>query len=286
MKNLFFLISISAFLNTTFSQVFNQGYTHESFKNLITNGITYIKTGNAVFDSVMIETLEDHWKISSFTVIERYKEPDLKTTALFVSHQKPVRDHMQDRKNDGIITLFPAKFYDEGADYEKHGVDMNKTIGYMYFNGFHDIVAEKDEYRFIKMMMSCLQQGLQTIKEEEFTDVEETLNLNVSNAVIKKYKGLVGNTLIIHRDHSQKVIDMEKVKSSGIRYRLLGTEEYYKVLEEQNPNHYVLYFGKNKYTELSIVRITTGELVYTKHFPQDYSTIGKKELKAIFAFFK
>ena len=31
---------------------------------------------------------------------------------------------------------------------------MNKTIGYMYFNGFHDIVAEKDEYRFIKMIAS------------------------------------------------------------------------------------------------------------------------------------
>lgn len=270
----------------TFAQVFNQGYTNEAFKNLVTNGITYIKTGNTVFDSVMIETLEDNWKISSFTSIERYKEPEQNSTALFVTHQKPIREHQQDRKNDGIITLMPAKFFDEGADYEHNPVDMTKTLGYMFFNGFHDIVYEKDEYRYLKMMIVCLNQGLTTIKEEEITDVEDLLNSKVSSAVIAKYKGLVGNTLIIHRDQIKRAIDIEKVKASGIRYRLLATEEYQQVLEKKDPSHYVLYFGENKYTELSVIRIETGELIYTKHFPQDYLTIGKKEMKAIFAYFR
>ena len=268
------------------AQVFNVGYTHETFKNLVTNGITYIKTGNEFFDSVMVETLEAHWKISTFTVIERYKEPDQKSTALFVTHQKPIREHQQDRKNDGIITLMPAKYFDEGADYEHDQVNMAKTLGYMFFNGFHDIVYEKDEYRFLKMMIVSLNQGLTIIQDEEFTDVEEILNANVSKTIIDDHKGLVGNTLIIHRDQIKKAIDIEKVKASGIRYRLLATEEYHEVLEKEDPTHYVLYFGENKYTELSIIRIQTGELVYTKHFPQDYLTIGKKELKVIFGFFR
>jgi len=284
-KRLLFCFFLTGGLNLS-AQVFNVGYTNESFKNLITNGITYIKTGHPFFDSVMVETLEDHWKVSSFTVIERYKEPDQKSTALFVTHQKPIREHQQDRKNDGIITLMPAKFFDEGADYEHNQVDMNKTLGYMFFNGFHDIVHEDDEYRFLKMMIVSLNQGIQTIKDEEFTDVEELLNINVSKAVIAKYKGLVGGTLIIHRDQSKHSIDMEKVKASGIRYRLLANQEYHEVVAKEDPSHYVLYFGENKYTELSIIRIQTGELIYTKHFPQDYLTIGKKELKAIFAYFK
>ena len=236
------LLCLSTLSVAAFSQVFNVGYTNESFKNLMTNGITYIKTGNPAFDSVMVETLEDHWTFCSFSVIERYKEPDQKSTALFVTHQKPIREHQQDRKNDGIITLMPAKFFDEGADYEHNPVDMTKTLGYMFFNGFHDIIYEKDEYRFLTMMIVCLNQGLSTIKEEEFTDVETLLNGKVSGAIIAKYKGLVGNTLIIHRDQIKRAIDIEKVKASGIRYRLLATEEYHQVLDAKDPLHYVLYF--------------------------------------------
>jgi hypothetical protein len=99
---LLFTLTLSSLIN---AQVFNVGYTNEAFKNLFTNGITYIKTGNAFFDSVMVRRLDEHWKVSSYSVIERYKEPDQKSTALFIAHQKPIRDNQQDRKNDGIIVL-------------------------------------------------------------------------------------------------------------------------------------------------------------------------------------
>lgn len=285
MRILSFLI-FSFSLNFINAQVFNQGYTNEAFKNLITNGITYIKTGDAFFDSVMVERLEEHWKISSFKVIERYKEPEQNSTALFIAHQKPIRDHQQDRKNDGIIVLMPAKFFDEGADYEHNKVDMTKTLGYMFFNGFHDIINEKDEYRYLKMMLVPLNEGLSIINEKQIYDVEEILNANVSSEIIEKHKGLVGNTLIIHRDQIVHSIDIEKVKASGIRYRLLADAEYHTVLEKEDPNHYMLYFGNNKYTELSLIRILTGEIIYTKHFHSDVLSISKKELKSIFAFFK
>ena len=68
--------------------------------------------------------------------------------------------------------------------------------------------------------------------------------------------------------------------------RLLADDEYHTVLDEANPLHYLLYFGENKYTEMSLIRIATGEMIYTKHFPQEYLKIGKKEMKVIFAFFK
>jgi hypothetical protein len=267
-------------------QVFNQGYGNTMFKNLLTNGITYIKTGNHFFDSVMVETLEDHWKISKFTTIERYKEPEENGTALFITSQKPIREHQQDRKNPRFITLMPSIFFYEGADYENDPVDMDKTVGYMYFNGFHDIIDENDEYRYLRMMIVSLNEGLTLIKEKQFTDVADVLNTNVNNAIIAKHKGLVGNTLIIHRDQTKRAIDIEKVKASGIRYRLLATDEYHNVLEKKDPSHYVLYFGENKYTELSLIRIENGEIIYTKHFPQEYVTIGKKEMKAILAYFK
>lgn len=282
-----FFIALSIFVSTiSTAQVFNQGFGNKYFKNLITHGITYIKTGEPFFDSVMIATLEKNWKISSFTTIERYKEPEQKSTALFITHQKPIREHQQDRKNAGIITLMPAELFDEGADYEKDVVDMNKTLGYMYFNGFHDIIHRKDEYRYLTMIICSLHEGLSQIKENEFTDVDAVLNANVSKAIISKHLGLVGNTLIIHRDQIVHFVDMEKVKSSGIRYRLLADEEYHNVLDKKDLNHYVLYFGENKFTEVSIIRIQTGEIIYTKHFDASYSKLGKKEMKAIFAYFK
>lgn len=285
MKRLF-LIGTFTLSVTSFSQVFNQGYGNIYFKNLLTNGITYIKTGDAFFDSVMVETLEKYWKVSSFTTIARYKEPEQNSTALFITHQKPIREHQQDRKNDGIITLMPASLFDEGADYENNVVDMNKTLGYMYFNGFHDVIYRKDEYRYLTMIINSLNEGITQIKENQFTDAEVLLNTNVSKAIIAKHKGLVGNTLILHRDQTVRYVDIEKVKASGIRYRLLADEEYNNVLTKKDLNHYVLYFGENKYTEISIIRIMTGEIIYTKHFGADYSTLGKKEMKAIFAYFK
>ncbi len=278
----FCLISV----NLVHAQVFNVGYTNEAFKNLFTNGITYIKTGNTFFDSVMVRRLDEHWKVSSYSVIERYKEPDQKSTALFITHQKPIRDNQQDRKNDGIIVLMPAKYFDEGADYEHDPVDMSKTLGYMFFNGFHDIINEKDEYRYLKMMLVPLNEGLSIINEKQLYDLEDVLNVNVSTAIIEKHKGLVGNTLIIHRDQIVHTIDIEKVKASGIRYRLLADAEYKEVIEKEDPNHYMLYFGNNKFTELSLIRIQTGEIIYTKHFHNDVVAIPKKELKSIFAFFK
>lgn len=279
----FTLICLSQISN---AQVFNQGYNNTAFKELVANGITYIKTGDAFFDSVMVRRLDDHWKISSYKVIERFNEPEQNSTALFVTHQKPIREYGQDRKNDGIMVLMPAKFFDEGADYEKNPVDMTKTLGYMFFNGFHDIINEKDEYRFLKMMIVPLNEGLSIIAEKKFSDVESELNLNINEAIIAKHKGLVGNTLIIHRDQITHSIDIEKVKASGIRYRLLADDEYHSVIAAEDPTHYVLYFGNNKYTELSLMQIMTGEIVYTRHFHSDVTSISKKELKAIFGFFK
>jgi len=274
------------FLSFSFSQVFNQGYGNTEFKNLLANGITYVKTGHIYFDSIMVQMLEHHWKFTSYAVIERYKEPEKNSTALFITTQKPVREHQQDRKNARIITLMPAKFFDEGADYENVPVDISKTLGYMYFNGFHDLIRSEDEYRYIMMMLNCLQEGLAIIKENQLTDVEVVLNENISKNIYENHKTLVGNTLILHRDQATHFIDMEKVKTSGIKYRLLADEEYHNVLDEANPLHYLLYFGENKYTEMSLIRIATGEMIYTKHFPQEYLKIGKKETKVLFGYFK
>lgn len=268
------------------AQVFNQGSNNVAFTNLIANGITYVKTGDDFFDSVMVKRLEEHWKISSFTTVEHYKEPEQNSTALFITNMKPIKDHFQDRKNRKILVLLPAKVFDEGADYISDPVNIDKTLGYMYFNGFHDLIAQKDEYRYLKMMLVSLNEGLSLIYENRFTDVAEVLNTHVSNSIIEKHKGLMGNTLIIHRDQTTHSIDMEKVKASGIRYRLLADEEYNAVLDAEDPSHYVLFFGNNLYTEISLLRISTGEIIYTKHFHNDVTTISKKEMKAIFAYFR
>ncbi|NOQ70627.1 MAG: hypothetical protein GQ574_01415 [Crocinitomix sp.] len=280
MKNIFLLLFLFA-INLSFAQVYNFGANEMTFKNMVNNGITFVKTGDAHFDSIMIANLEEYWTFSEFDTIGQYKRPDKTSTALFVTTKEFTKKHMMDRKNQHVLVLQPAEIY-----VPRKAVKMEQTLGYMYVNGFYDLVAEEEEYRYSYILIKSLNQGLNFIKDKRLTGEPEDLNAKVSEAVTGKDGPSVGNTLILNREQTRHALVTEELDKLNIKYRLLAEDEYYETLARKNPEHIILYFAVNRFTEMALVRVSDGEMLYAKHFREGYPTISKKELKLIAGYFK
>lgn len=280
MKNIFLLLSV-CFLNIGFSQVYNFGAKEVTFKNLINNGVTYVRTGNTEFDSIFIACMEEYWTVTDFSVVDQYKRPDKTSTAFFITTKERTKKHMQDRKNQHILVLQPAEIY-----VPRKKVKMEHTLGYMYFNGFYDLVDDKDEYRFIYILVKTLNEGVSIIKNNRLAGEPIELNEKIAEKVIGSNAPLVGNTLILNREQTRHAVVLEWLDKYNIKYRLLAEDEYYLTLSKKSPNHIILYFAVNTFTELALVKISDGKVLYSKHFREDYPTIQKKELKIIAPYFQ
>ncbi|MDG1914565.1 MAG: hypothetical protein P8I55_08245 [Crocinitomix sp.] len=279
MKNIFLILFIFG-INLSFAQVYNFGANEVTFKNMVTNGITYVKTGDAHFDSIMIANLEEYWTFSEFSTVEQYKRPDKTSTALFVTTKEFTKKHMMDRKNQHVLVLQHAEIYVPRKD-----VKMEHTLGYMYINGFYDLVSNENEYRYAYMLVKALNKGFSFIKNERLTGEPEDLNALVSAAVTGDDGPSVGNVLILNREQTRHAVVREELDKLGVEYRLLAEEEYYSTLERKDPTHIVLYFAVNRFTEMALVRISDGEMLCSKHFRENYPTLTKKELKLIAGYF-
>ncbi|MFT5823151.1 MAG: hypothetical protein ACI8ZM_004411 [Crocinitomix sp.] len=269
------------FINLSFAQVYNFGANELTFKNMVNNGITFVKTGNSHFDSIMIANLDEYWTFSEVDTIGQYKRPAKTSTALFVTTKEFTKKHMMDRKNQHVLVLQPAEIY-----VPRKAVKMEQTLGYMYVNGFYDLVAEEEEYRYSYILVKSLNQGLNFIKDKRLTGEPEALNTKISEAVTGNNGPSVGNTLILNREQTRHAVVAEELDKLNITYRLLAEKEYYETLAKKNPEHIILYFAVNRFTEMALVSVSDGQMLYAKHFREDYPTITKKELKLIAGYFK
>jgi hypothetical protein len=276
------LISLYCVLTVSisFGQVFNYGHKDLAFKNLLENGICFLKTGNAEFDSTMLEALEKYWTITEFTSVERYKHPPKETTAFFVTTKTKTKKHVMDRKNQHVLVLQPAKLWKKDKQ-----VPFDQTLGYMYFNGFYEVLEEEDEHLFSRYLVQSLNKGLSIIKEKKFHNANQDLNEKIAAELTSRAKGLLGNTLILNREFLVHFIDIEKVKKYKITHRLHAKEEFFQSLNTNARTHYFLYYSVNTRTEMSLINVLTGELIYTKHFPEGYTQIKPKEWKILAAYF-
>lgn len=275
-----FLLICGLLSFTTSAQVYNFGANEVAFKNLISNGITYIKTGDSLFDQTVLEQLEAHWLITSFTSVERYKRPEETSTALFITTKEFTKKHAIDRKNQHVLVLQPASLYVPNKE-----VSMEETLGYMYLNGFYDLVKETEEHRFVYMLIRALNQGISVINSKQLAGDPIILNEKIASEIRGADAPSVGNTLIINREQTRHTIVVEELDKLGIKYRLLGEEELYKTMDQKDPTHIMLYFAVNRFAEMALVRIANGETIYAKHFREDYLALDKKELKLIASFF-
>ncbi|MEX1002457.1 MAG: hypothetical protein WDZ35_10125 [Crocinitomicaceae bacterium] len=277
-KGIVLVVSLIAF--QAFSQMFNYGHKDLAFKNLLDNGICYLQTGDSLFDHKMLDALDKYWKISDYTTVEKYERPPKETTALFVTTKEPTKKYMMDRKNQHVLVLQPAKLYKKDKQ-----VPFDQTLGYMYYNGFHEMLAEDEEHLFNRYIIQALNKGLSLIKEKQLHNSNETLNEQIAEEITQQSKGQMGNTLILNREFLVHFIDEDKLKKYDITYRLFAKELFFEALKTSNRTHYLLYYSVNTKTDLSLINLVTGELLYVKHFPEGYTELEPKELKIIADYF-
>lgn len=276
----FYTALIFFYCSFSFGQVFNYGHKHLVFKNLLENGVCFLKTGNVEFDSTMLAALDEYWTISDFIFVERYKHPPKEMTALFVTTKTKTKTHVMDRKNQHVLVLQYAKLWKKDKQ-----VPFDQTLGYMYFNGFYEIMETEEEHLFIRYMVQAINKGLTIIKEKKFHNGNHDLNEKIATEIIERQKGLLGNTLIINREFLVHFVDAKKIKKYDITHRLHAKDEFFSSLNTKSRTHYLLYYSVNTQTELSLINILTGEIIYTKHFPKGYTLIKPKELKLIAPYF-
>lgn len=279
MRSIFFLVFILG--SVGYAQVFNYGYNHTSFKNMVENGVCFLKTGNEEFDSTMLDALDKHWKISDYTFKEQYKRPDKEGTALFITTKTKTKKHVMDRKNQHVLVIQPAKLWEKDKQ-----VPFDETLGYMYFNGFYEILPEDREYLFVEYMIQALNKGLTIIKEKKFHDQNKDLNEKIAAEITAQHAGLLENTLILNREFLVHFINEKHLSKFDVTHRLHARDEFFNAVQNTlQRTHYLMYYSVNTKTELSLINILTGELIYTKHFPEGYTTLKAKEWKLLAPYF-
>lgn len=263
------------------AQVFNYGHKDLAFKNLLENGVCFMKTGDEKFDSTLLDAMDQYWTITDFDFVEQYKHPRKESTAMFVTTKTRTKKHVMDRKNQHILVLQPAAHWKKDKQ-----VPFDQTLGYMYFNGFYELLPEDEEYRFVRYIIQVLNKGLTIIKEKKFHNANLDLNEKIAAEIIEQSKGLLGNTLILNREFLVHFINEAHLKKFDLTHRLHARDEFFHAVEStQQRTHYLLYYSVNTRTELSLINILTGEMIYTKHFPEGYTMIKPKEWKILAPYF-
>lgn len=280
MKSILTILLITV-ISTSFSQVFNYGYNHNSFKNLLTNGICFLKTGDSEFDSTMLDALDKYWTITDFTFKEQYKHPDKEGTALFVTTKTKTKKHVMDRKNQHVLVLQPASLWKKDKQ-----VPFDETLGYMYFNGFYEIMDKEEEHLFVRYMVQSLNKGLTIINEKKLHSENQDLNEKIAAEITAEHKGLLANTLILNREFLVHYIKEKDLQKFDVTHRLHAKDEFFKAVQtNKDRTHYIMYFSVNTTTELSLINIFTGELIYTRHFPKGYAALTAKDWKILAPYF-
>ncbi|MFT4602957.1 MAG: hypothetical protein ACI857_003144, partial [Arenicella sp.] len=210
----------------------------------------------------------------------RYKRPPKETTAMFITTKTKTKKHVMDRKNQHVLVLQPAALYKKDKQ-----VPFDQTLGYMYYNGFYELMDHDQEYLFNKYIIKALNEGLSMIKTKKLHNKNQLMNEQIANEINEKHKGLLGNTLIINREALVHFIVEKFLKKFNFTHRLHAKDEFYSSLKTTSRTHYMLYYSVNTKTELSLVNILTAEVIYTKQFEEGYTEISAKEMKLLAPFF-
>lgn len=279
MKKLFLLLLLATSFQAQ-SQVFNFGHQDLAYKNLLENGICFMKTGDSIFDESMTKALDKYWKLTEWSTVEQYKRPPKETTALFVTTKTKTKKHVMDRKNQHVLVLQPAKLYKKGKT-----VPFDETLGYMYYNGFYELLEKDEEYLFNRYIIQAFNKGLTLIRDKKFHNRNQLMNQQIAEAINEEHKGLLGNTLILNREFLVHFVEEKYLKKNDVTYRLHAKDEFFKALKTDQRTHYFLYYSVNTKTELSLVNILTGEIIYTQQFEEGYTLIKNKVWKMLAPFF-
>src|SRR5690606_10679416 len=106
--------------------------------------------------------------------------------ALFVTTKTRTKKHVMDRKNQHVLVLQPAKLWKKDKQ-----VPFDETLGYMYFNGFYEVMEEEEEHLFVRYMVQCLNKGLTLIKGKKFHNDNNNLNEQIATEITAEHKGLL-----------------------------------------------------------------------------------------------
>lgn len=264
----FFLLLISL---PSFSQTYYQDIGDEDYKNLMKNGLTYVESGKKELDSIVKKGLEEHWKVSSYKIVE---------VGGAVNEDDVLLTRMQEA---GTYYPFNLVIVSVKALKRKE-MSIYKTTAVADITGFK-VVENDNIFYFLPYLISA------------FNDMAEKMNankiekrglayFNKMNALyLPNSKVLKDKTLLIISDKKRGVNEAELTKA-GIKYEFVSFERF-KEIESTEPEDYcVLYLNPAVFSDITIFNLVDKSIAYTRHYIKHVPQLDKEDIKLIVSSWK
>ncbi|MCF6131938.1 hypothetical protein [Flavobacterium wongokense] len=249
------------------AQVFYQGNSDKDFKKLAKNGLSFVINSNSQTTKAYLNAFNDYWKVTNYNAV------NLSTDQLTDDDIIATDSSMDGDRIFAIIRYGELKKW-SGA------VSKYRCIGYFVLDGFNQTSDSEAAELFIGLAVKGMNDAVQTMKDNDITGTGQSLYRRLHNSITPKSIALKGKTLII-LDGTKKYIELNDLKRKGINYKLMSTEEFTNLKEEELKDYCLMYFAYNSYTEISIFDLADNSLIYTRHYSSAKSKFGSTEISEI-----
>lgn len=265
---LLFILSITSL----YAQIFHKGNTDSEFINLKSSGITYIKTGDEVFDGAVLQALKEYWKVTPFKVKEKNAPFNDDDVVLFSAILSTYNGYNTFKENVmGVVT---------GSYIKQDKFTKMNTIGFISMNGFNQKQSTKDIKAYIGYVIRGLNDCILTIKTNNVVGSGLPFYRGVSNSINPSVKGLKTKTLLIVGE-TKELVKIKDLNKSGIKYKMITEQEFQEMSKVELAKYYLLYFGVNSYTVVSIYEASTKKIVFTHYYMSAHALFDSKDTKRI-----
>lgn len=282
MKKIILICFILSSVFQSNSQELNIGGYFVNFPSLIKSGVTYLRTGDAVRDSIWEKALKDSWTCSAYGVIEESERSEL---------------------DDGVMLIGPLK-EDKPKGREMLAVIRNENLvgnprllssrSTMIHYWFPTLSQRVNDSLYLPMCVATLDQmlnyELETFKKIPEKDYEK-VGKNFKSYFIDLFKEdcikesvpLKNKTLLI-MSHLEKYVSTAALDKSGIKWKVIGFIELRRLMKEGELEDYC--FFNRTYTPdwaniSSVFDFSSKKLIYYNFSINSSSNLNKREIGKI-----
>lgn len=262
--------------NSLHSQVFYKSVNTDEFVNLMEHGIVYFNLYNDSIDQVAINSIENHWKSTSFEIVEKEDIPD------FQNHKKTLLARIdlestidgQVVNSEQVLALIPYEYL------KRYNLSKYQSIGYIELNGFNQESLNQSSAIFMEQAILAMDQCVSAIKEDKITGIGVKLYSSISKS-INSNSSIAKNKTMLVIGETKEFVDFKALEREGIKYKKMELDEF-KNLDQNSLNNYILlYFSYNTFTDCSIFDFETRKLIFTWHYVNGNLEFDTNDIKKL-----
>lgn len=254
----------------SFSQVFYKSFKHPHFQKLATDGITYLLSGDEEKDKRYITALENNWKVSPVKIV------DPKEDISSLSKEDIVLIEAKIDEREEVLVAVRVEYL------LKNSFSKYSSVAYFCKDGFNQKSDSVTFDLFLDQFIGGLNDVVSTIQKNQIKGKGTKLYKSIAKAYQPRGKDLLKKTLLIVDDTKER-ISLTALDENGIKYKLVSTEEYISLIEDEvdRETYALFYFAYNSYSEISIFDLADNSLIYSRHYANAKNRFGSIDINGL-----